>query len=313
MRPEDIRKLLGGYATGTLTEEERRALFEAALTDQDLFNELTRDQALQELIADPAARRELLRALPEPERPHLNLGWRWAIASGLAAAAVVAIVVVRSGGPQPKPEPVLMAKRQELPEPQAQPQAATPARKAAAKPDAVTVPPALEPPVEKAETLAAPAAQQVEVTAEAAPVQTASSEKSVRVDASQSRDAPLRGRPALGMVQSFARAPSQVSIIPYRILRRSVEGGYAEVDAQTEFQAADLVRVVFEPLESGRLQVTSGSAGAKVLLDTPATSGGAYNLDAPPEEQRLIVTFSRGQGGAPVTLEIPIRRQSSPR
>jgi hypothetical protein len=302
MRPEDIRKLLGGYATGTLTEEERRALFEAALTDQDLFNELNRDQALKELIADPAARRELLRALPEPDRPRLSLGWRWAIAGSLAAAAVVAIVVVRSSAPQPRPEPVLMAKRQELPAPQLEvkaPQpAAAPARKAApARQDAV----------------AAPAAQPAEVTTAAAPMQMSSSEQSARLDAAQSKAAPMMARSAIGVAQFAARAPSQASIIPYRILRRSVEGGYAEVDAQTEFQAADLVRVVFEPLENGRLQVTSGSAGAKVLLDTPATSGGTYTLDAPPEEQKLVVTFSRDQGGVPVTLEIPIRRQSSPR
>lgn len=277
MRPEDIRKLLGGYATGTLTEEERRALFEAALTDQDLFNELNRDQELQELITDPATRRELLRALPEPERPRLSLGWRWAVVGGLAAAAMVAIVVVRSSAPQPKPEPVLVAKRQELP-------AVAPARKAMVKQDAI-----------------------------AAPVQMSSSEQSARLDASQSRAAPMMARSAIGMAQFAARAPSQASIIPYRILRRNVEGGDAEVDSQTEFQATDLVRVVFEPLESGRLQVTSGSAGAKVLLDTAATSGGAYTLDVPPEEQRLVVTFSRDQGGAPVTIEIPIRRQSAPR
>ncbi len=198
MRPEDIRKLLGGYATGTLTEEERRALFEAALTDQDLFNELNRDQALKELIADPAARRELLRALPEPERPRLSLGWRWALAGGLAAAAVVAIVVVRSSAPQPKPEPVLMAKRQELPAPQAPQPAVAPARKAVVRQDAVAVPPA---------SMEAPAAQPAEVTTAAAPVQTVSSEKSALADAAQSSDAPLKGRSGVRHGAVIARVP----------------------------------------------------------------------------------------------------------
>jgi hypothetical protein len=303
MRPDDIRKLLGGYATGTLTEEERRALFEAALTDQDLFNELNREQALQELIADPAARRELLRALPESERPRFSLGWRWAIAGGLAAAALVAIVVVRSNAPQQKVEPVLVAQRQELPAaPEPQPEVKAPQPAAA---------PARQEAVAKQDAAAAPPARPVEVTAEAAPMQMSSSEKSASVDALQPRDAPLKDRSALGVVQFAARAPSQASIIPYRILRGSVEGGYTEVDPQTVFQAGDRVRVVFESLESGRLRVTSGGAGAKVLLDAPATSGGTYNLDVPPEEQKLVVTFSRDQGAAPVTVEIPIRRQSS--
>ena len=33
---DEIRKLLGGYATNTLTETERRILFEAAVDDQRL-------------------------------------------------------------------------------------------------------------------------------------------------------------------------------------------------------------------------------------------------------------------------------------
>jgi hypothetical protein len=338
MRPEDIRKLLGGYATGTLTEEERRALFEAALTDQELFNELNRDQALQELIADPAARRELLRALPEPERPHLGLGWRWAVAGGLAAAALVAIVVVRSSAPLEKPEPVLMAKRQELPAPQpdvrAPQPAAAPAREAApAKQEAVTVPPAsLEPPAEKAATLAAPEAQQVEVTAAATPVETANSEKSALVDAAQSKSIALKGRDMFGYLQLIpgitgtgsagqggnqqaadALTLSPTSGIRYKVLRRSAGGGYTEVDPQTVFQAGDRIRVTFESLESGRLQVTSGSAGARRLLNASAKRGGTYNVDVPPEEQKLVVTFSRDQGAAPMTVEIPIRRQSLPR
>ena len=40
MTDEDIRNLLGGYATGTLSDEEQRALFEAALHDEKLFAEV---------------------------------------------------------------------------------------------------------------------------------------------------------------------------------------------------------------------------------------------------------------------------------
>ena len=62
MRPEDIRKLLGGYATGTRTAEERQALFEAALDDQELFDALAKEQPLRDLLEDPAARAHLLAA-----------------------------------------------------------------------------------------------------------------------------------------------------------------------------------------------------------------------------------------------------------
>ena len=60
MPEKDLEKLLGGYATGTLTEEERKALFEAALHDQGLFNALADEQALKELLDDPVSRRRLL-------------------------------------------------------------------------------------------------------------------------------------------------------------------------------------------------------------------------------------------------------------
>ena len=47
MPKRDLEKLLGGYAAGKLTEEERRTLFEAALHDPKLFAALAREQALK--------------------------------------------------------------------------------------------------------------------------------------------------------------------------------------------------------------------------------------------------------------------------
>ncbi len=58
--PDEVRKLLGGYATGTLTEEERNLLFSAALQDQELFDALADEEALRELLAEPATRQTLL-------------------------------------------------------------------------------------------------------------------------------------------------------------------------------------------------------------------------------------------------------------
>ena len=55
MSPQDIKKLLGGYATGTLTAEEQQALFAAALEDQELFDALAREQSVRDLLRDPAS------------------------------------------------------------------------------------------------------------------------------------------------------------------------------------------------------------------------------------------------------------------
>src|SRR5664279_121709 len=88
MSPEDIKKLLGGYATGTLTTEEQQALFAAALEDQELFDALAREQSLRDLLRDPAARAELLSARDTPGRRGGGF-WQWLrrpAGAGLATA-----------------------------------------------------------------------------------------------------------------------------------------------------------------------------------------------------------------------------------
>jgi hypothetical protein len=89
MSPDEIRNLLGGYATGTLTEAEQQALYAAALKDEQLFAALADEQALKELLDDPAARAQLLASLGK--RPW----WFWKAALiGSAAAAVVLVGIL---------------------------------------------------------------------------------------------------------------------------------------------------------------------------------------------------------------------------
>lgn len=101
MKPDEIRHLLGGYATGTLTPEEQRLLFEAALEDQELFESLSDEQVLKETLEDPRIRREMLAALEPPPSlwQRLTTGARWlypvAGAGALAAAALTVVVIVR--------------------------------------------------------------------------------------------------------------------------------------------------------------------------------------------------------------------------
>ena len=99
MTHEQARKLLGGYATNSLTEAERKALFEAALDDQELFDALQQEQALKELLADPVSRNQVRQALTQA--PVSGPAWwsRWWVLGGLAgavAAAVLIVAVIRS-------------------------------------------------------------------------------------------------------------------------------------------------------------------------------------------------------------------------
>src|SRR5258708_32545446 len=96
MNKEDIQKLIGGYATGSLTDEERLRLFEAALDDQELFDTLQQEQALKDLFDDPFSREQVRRAAAESQpRPRASWfnrtswfkrTWIWAGAASAALA-----------------------------------------------------------------------------------------------------------------------------------------------------------------------------------------------------------------------------------
>jgi hypothetical protein len=106
MNKEDIQKLIGGYATGSLTDEERLKLFEAALDDQELFDTLQQEQPLKDLFDDPFSREQVRRAAAEglPRRPRTSWfqrpswfyrPWIWASATSLALAGVLVVALVR--------------------------------------------------------------------------------------------------------------------------------------------------------------------------------------------------------------------------
>jgi hypothetical protein len=148
----DLEKLLGGYAAGTLTPEERRALFDAALADQSLFDALADEEALREVLADPGCRERVRSALVEP--PGSISWWRrptaWALAATAAAAVVLTVAVVRTKPAPPAasaPQQIAMAKKPAFPDsatsaPTIAPPAAAqarPASRAFAPPKSVTM------------------------------------------------------------------------------------------------------------------------------------------------------------------------------
>jgi hypothetical protein len=301
MRPEDIRRLVGGYATGTLTDEERHALLEAALRDQDLFNELARDQPLRDLLEDPLARRQLLDALEE--KPSLANAWlrrpaTWALAGGLAAAAVLLVVFVRPPSVPPKPEPVLMAKLeapQEVPPP------------AVAAPAPVRVPEKAAPAANETKSALADKAK-VEVAEVAAPqpVDSAVQEKGLQAPAA------LEKRRLSGAVGSIEPGSARISFqareadmlpspIPYRFLRAGPSGDFVEAASTTVFAKDDRIRLVFEPAQSGRLRAVSSSS--QTLIDLDVQSATTATLDVPPGETRVTGTFRA------IPFEVQIRRE----
>ncbi|MBI2875508.1 MAG: hypothetical protein HYY20_01355 [Candidatus Tectomicrobia bacterium] len=142
MPDRKLPKWLSGYATNTLTEAERRALFEAALDDQALFDALADEQALKELLDAPGSRQRLLEALEETDRA----GWKawlaplrdwfrrplgWALAGSLVAAVMAVALVVRMRDSLP-PEAYRTTDSRRVPEP---------------RPETAPAPPQEEPPL----------------------------------------------------------------------------------------------------------------------------------------------------------------------
>ncbi len=97
MTPDEVRNLLGGYATGTLTDAERASLFEAALHDEQLFAALADEQALKEMLESSTARAQLLAATEEPRfsvRGALREWFEKPMAKGLVATGMVLVVAI---------------------------------------------------------------------------------------------------------------------------------------------------------------------------------------------------------------------------
>jgi hypothetical protein len=116
MKPGDAERLLGGYAAGTLTPEERDTLFAAALEDQHLYEALVREEPLRELLADPAARAEFLAALDDVPKP-----WYYRdVHPGIIAAAASIVVIVTLAvkfWPVRTAPPISVVAQAELPQP----------------------------------------------------------------------------------------------------------------------------------------------------------------------------------------------------
>ncbi len=255
MKPEDVHRLLGGYAAGTLTPEEREALCRAALADQALFDAMADEEALRELLADPAARAQLLRDLRQ-ERGTIGQRiqtWLWRPATlalaGSAAALVLVVGVVRYARQEPA-APKLVA---QLPQPTAQapppaPRVAqeAPARMAPGKPRRA---PAALP--------TAPAPDKGQAEAETAAPVTLESEKKVAAPALQKVEAALA---------SSAQAPSRLCVV----LKQSADGVWREPPPGTPFQAGEEVRLRVQPVEDGLVRVSVRDGSTTTLLTPPA-------------------------------------------
>jgi hypothetical protein len=222
MTQEEIRKLLGGYATNALSADERRVLFEAALEDQDLFNALQNEDGLKELLDDPVLRDQARRALVIPAKHgrYTEFSWRrWAFGVLIPAAVAVIAIVVMNRANAPK----LISMSQPAPAPS--PAVALPAP-----------PKAAPPPADKKQSppVRAPQAQAIP-----APVQLESARRFDAPAASAFRAAAVRPMIPAAVRQQFSagfasNAPLyQGPLVRYSVVRSGPDGGDIRVELTT--------------------------------------------------------------------------------
>ena len=247
MTAQEARRLLGGYATSSLTPEEMRALFAAALEDQELFNELNREQVLRDVLEDGSARQEVLAAMARADAlsaPAKRWHWyRWA-AAGIAASVVIVLGItfwILQRPPAERPNSSV-AKLQEpqpaaLPPPIPPPQMRAPARRrqrpAPPLPQAqASAPP---PPAESAAPVAAPAFQAVVVPE-----------------------------------------------VSWTILKQDQSGEFAETPTSTVLHEGDQIRIRVRPVINGAISLLETTADQTEVstLRTTAVAGTDYELPA---------------------------------
>jgi len=317
MPREDLEKLLGGFATNTLTEEERKALFEAALTDQALFNALADEQALKELLDDPRSRQQLLASLDAKAqaRQWFQQSWSWALAGSLAAAVLAVTLVTRETGVPPPVQPErLQASKQQASEPQsgdsappAQAKRETKARRAPAAP--------AKPSLKQDERVAATApATRDEISA-------AAGAPSARKNAPTTAPAPSEGapppvlskeqQPVQGSVEQLqgerhARelfyAGAEPSRAPDKTAKAFGKGGASLTPLGLRYSVANQ-RLTIEANDSAYLYVLGRNAAGALTPLFPSKGTGAqaarvekgkrYTVEAPSDVSQVIIALSR--------------------
>ena len=208
MPSDDILDLIGRYSTGSLTAEEQQRLFTAALNDQELFDQLAREQDLKQLLDEPGVRDRMIRALEPPRR---KTAWIFGVAATAALSAALMVILLR---PTPKPPPQLADAKIPASTEVAQPESAPP-------PVATPTPAAAPAPVRE-ETRRAEAPVPKTVT----PVSQASTDAPLRDAVKKEKDQPAPAAPPVPALPRPASARMQVQAIqPLASQQQNAPGG----------------------------------------------------------------------------------------
>jgi len=276
---DDILDLLGRYATGTLSESERQRLFDAALSDQDLFEELAREQELKMLLEEPGARDRMIRALEVPAR---RTAW---ILSAAVAAALSVVLIAFVMRPRPKPPQVAMV---------------TPP----AAPVAMSTPEPAPPPAGAPRSVKAKAVRKSEATANQ-PVIDQPAKDAVETEAKKQAVEVQAAASAIPAAQQFTPVQQGVGgprqpVQQNRDQKAAAFGFHYSVETKGH--------LIIVPGADGYLFVTSAD-GAVLFNRKQIAAAITTDIDLPKDVNSILVTFS--QNASPVKTTPTDRAESS--
>jgi hypothetical protein len=286
---DDVRKLLGGYASGTLTDAEKQTLFEAALSDNDLFDALADEHALKELLDDPAARAHVLRAAETPVFSAIAVLREWferPRSKALAAAGAVLVVAIavttirdqqqiRLAAVQRPSEPVLLAPMTPAPQQSPVQQEQRPLRLRSSAP-------------------AAAGKREGQVAADA-PASTKADVRPEDETLQRSQSVAVSGTPAAPAVVSSAFRDEQPAAgtstpVKYTLMKRSASGEFEGVPLTAHFGADEEARLAVEVTEPGTVAVVRSDS--KSVTSTPVQPGRPAIFTLPASTRSATVSFT---------------------
>lgn len=264
---DDTRNLLGGYATGTLSEQERLALFEAALQDQELFEALAGEQAVHDLLQNPSARASVLRATEAPRFSIRSVFAEWLqgtkskvlVAAGSAALAAIVVSGLRENNSRDR-EIALRVPMAPMNKP----------------PSAILLAPAQ----------GTPGAGVLEL------------QRKSQTVAARERPAqePVAQPPSTALERVVSSG--EITFAYYLLADRGPNGTFQEISADTPLQDEDHVRLRLHSNQGGYLKVSAGQE--RVLHEGYITPGDALTIPqagyltvGPPDSNVLQVQFTR--------------------
>ena len=311
MSKEEIRKLLGGYSTNTLTESERSALFEAALDDQELFNALQQEQALKSLLDDPATRAQVRQAL-EQQQSGRQTGsrmrwWAWGGAASAAVVASILLVVFRPNPLRPAKKPVEIASLEKAPSPAAPEQPNEQKRTVVTpkeKPRVRTKTADESAPVRSAPSAAPAPAPPPLIPAPVQPqvVGSLRQQEPGALNAVQAQDRVALASPAVAKALSGAPQP----LLRYSLLKRHSNDSNFVPAADAELKPGDLVRIQVSATLPGQITLTrlNETGEWQRIADVAVVANSSYTIPDSPiqvtatsQRYRLTLETSLPQAG----------------